>query len=445
MQEFPAPIQFGELSRLIPVLKDGNKEDRATSILLGAIRGIPQFSQVLLNTVGQKVGVQSKIQCYSQVVLLEPKEGKLRPDGLISIEKGSNSWRAMIESKIGNATLEKEQILSYVELAKKNNIDAIITISNEFAALPTHHPIKLNNNEKKRIEIYHWSWLSILTNALLLQESGEIEDSSQQFILDEVIRFFEHESTGIKGFTQMNSEWREIVQNVQSGAPLRKTSDEVINTVAAWHQESRDLTLILSRILKVIVREKLTTKQRSFPDQRIKDEAELLVRDHILRSIFEVPDTASDIVVSVSLSKRSVTCSMSLSAPDTRTNRSQISWLVRQLSKSSMTAAYIRAWPKASPISSQATLDELRGDPALLITAGREKILFSRFEIAVTTDLAGKFSGSKVFIERVEELVPAFYEEIGQYLRAYVKPAPKPYKTEVDEASETNIKVEVTS
>jgi hypothetical protein len=439
MREYPVPIQFGELSRLIPVLRDGNKEDRATSVLLAAIRGIPKFAQILLHTAGQRVGVRSKVQCYSQVVLLEPKEGKLRPDGFVTIEKSSNSWSALIESKIGGAALEKEQILSYVELAKKNDVNAIITISNEFTAQPTNHPIKLNSNEKKKIEIYHWSWLSILTTALLLQDSGDIEDLSQRFLLDEFIRFFEHDSAGVKGFTQMNSEWKELVQKVQSGAPLRKQSDEVINTVISWHQESRELTLILSRVLSVMVQEKLSVKYRKSPEQRIKDDADLLVRESELCSVFVVPDAAADIVVTISLDKRSVTCSMSLSAPEARTNKAQIKWLIKQLTKSSLDVAYIRAWPKASPMPSQATLAGLRENTDLLIAQGREKNLFSRFEIALTTDLAGKFSGSKVFIERVEHLIPAFYEGIGQYLRAYVKPAPRPHKVGSNEELQDNL------
>jgi len=433
MQELPAPIQFGELSRLIPVLKEGNKEDRATSILLAAIRSIPKLAGVLLQTVGQRVGSRSKVQCYSQVVLLEPKIGALRPDGLIIHEKGSKPWRTMIESKIGGATLEKDQILSYVDLAKKNDIDAIITISNEFSALPTHHPIKLNANERRKVEIYHWSWLSILTNALLLKESGEIEDPTQNFLLNEFIRFFEHESAGVKGFTQMNTEWKDVVLSVQNGASLRKQADEVINTVAAWHQESRDLCLILSRKLNVVVREKLPAKHRNSPDQRIKDDVDTLVKNMELNSVFDVPDAAANIIVTASLSKRSLTCSMGLSAPETKTNKSQISWLLRQLTKSPLDTAYIRAWPKASQFPSQATLADLRNDPALVIASGKEKTLFSRFEISATIDLAGKFSGSKVFIERVEEFVPAFYEGVGQYLKAFVKPAPKPHIRGSDE------------
>src|SRR5690606_39895020 len=43
------------------------------------------------------------------------------------------------------------------------------------------------------------------------------------------------------------------------------------------------------------------------------------------------------------------------------------------------------------------------------------------------TDIhAGRFAGSKTFIEHLEQIVPRFYEQVGQYLRAYVAPPPKP-------------------
>jgi len=437
MAELPDPIEFGELARLLPALKEVNKEDRATSILLGTFRAVPAFAKAMFASVEQRIGVKSKIQCYSQVVLKEPKESKLRPDGLLIVNKPSGNWLAMIESKIGTASLEKEQILSYVDLAKKNNIDAIITISNEFSALPTHHPIRFTRNERGGIEIYHWSWLEILTKALLLQDSEEIQGTTQKFLLAEFIRFFEHEASGVKGFTQMNSEWKDIVVKAQNGTTLRKQSEEVVNTVAAWHQESRDLSLILSRELSVIVKEKLTKNHAKKPEIRVKDDVDKLVSTAELVSVFEVPDAASEIVVIANLSRRSLVCSMTLTAPDDRkTNKSQVTWLLRQLSKTSDENLFIRAWFKGSPISSHASMTELIDAADSLVIEGKEKVLFSRFEVAISSDLAGKFSGSRAFIQQLEILVPDYYANIGQYLRAYVKPAPKPQSSVSEPASE---------
>lgn len=47
------------------------------------------------------------------------------------------------------------------------------------------------------------------------------------------------------------------------------------------------------------------------------------------------------------------------------------------------------------------------------------------FEVLYIVDLAGKFSGNKVFIEALEQAVPHFYEQAGQRLRAWVAPPPR--------------------
>ena len=48
------------------------------------------------------------------------------------------------------------------------------------------------------------------------------------------------------------------------------------------------------------------------------------------------------------------------------------------------------------------------------------------FEVAMFCDLAGKFSKRRVFIQELESIVPRFYEQVGQHLRAWVPPPPEP-------------------
>ena len=56
---------------------------------------------------------------------------------------GSSVWSALVEAKVGNTDLTVDQVVGYVELAKLNGVDAVITLSNQFAPLPSHHPIHL--------------------------------------------------------------------------------------------------------------------------------------------------------------------------------------------------------------------------------------------------------------------------------------------------------------
>jgi len=435
MKNIIQPLQSGEAARLIPVVKDTSREDRASSILLASFRAVPAFSKAMLKSVGQRVGVHSKIDCYTQVVLEKPFENKLRPDGLIRIERSGKVWMALIEAKIGNATLDKEQIQTYIDLAKVNGIDAVITISNEFSTLPTFHPIKFGVRELKGIELFHWSWLHTITQGLLIQQGEEIQNDTQTFVLDEFLRYFEHDSVGVKGFNQMNPEWKQVVQDILNGAQLKKNSPEILNTIKAWHQESRDLCMIMSRHLGAPAKELLARSHVKDSDQRLKYDVEKLVSSNELSCTLEIPDTAAVIEITANLQRRSISCSMRLEAPkDPKTNKPQINWLLKQLTKTSEECIHIRAWHKNAQLPSQAALSIVRTSPQCLVADGKEKVLFARFEVAMVCDLAGKFSGTQTFIKSLEDLIPEFYAQVGQHLRAWVPPPPKPQSKEQEES-----------
>jgi hypothetical protein len=251
MTKLPDYLSGGEVARLIPVTADSNKEQRATSILLAAFRGVYEFRRAMLNSLGINVGNRAALHAWTEACFkLDPKIPKSdRPDGLIVLDTGRKRWAALVEAKIGNFEIDEEQIKRYLQIAKQNKIDAVITISNQFVALPTHHPVKIPKTLLKGVELYHWSWMYAVTQATLLLEQNTVESEDQRFILEEVRRHFIHDSSGMSQFDSMNKEWKDVVGKVKSGAVLNKASDEVINTVSSWHQEQRDLCLIMSRKL----------------------------------------------------------------------------------------------------------------------------------------------------------------------------------------------------
>ena len=80
-----------------------------------------------------------------------------------------------------------------LDLAKEVGADALITISNQFATIPNHHPVRVDKKKIRNVGLYHFSWLSILSNAQLLAESESIKDREQAIVLKELIRFLEHD------------------------------------------------------------------------------------------------------------------------------------------------------------------------------------------------------------------------------------------------------------
>lgn len=243
-------ISSGEPARLIPVGADSNKEAKAASILLAAMIAVPPFRKLMLGSLGQRVGVRAKLDCYTEITL-KKSSTKLRPDGLIELDGGGGRiWRCFVEAKIKNAKIDKEQVEQYLELAKNNQIDAVLTISNEFVASPTHSPVQPSKTLLRHVELFHWSWMFTLTQAQLLLSSDEFENREQRFILSEMERYFNHPSIGISAFNRMNPEWKELVSKIQSGVNLTKAQADVENSVASWHQEVRDLCLLMTRKLE---------------------------------------------------------------------------------------------------------------------------------------------------------------------------------------------------
>ena len=432
--ELPELLERGEEARLIPVVADSGKEGRAASILLASMMAVDSFSAAMLGGIGVRVGARAKVQGFTEVCMrATPGDVKLRPDGLLVVNTGKSTWSALVEAKIGKAEIAEDQLKDYLALAKLNGVDAVITVSNQFTALPEHHPLTIPKTLTKGIALFHWSWMHVLTQANLLLHGNEFDNPDQRYVLREVYRHFSHDSAGVNSFDRMNAEWKDLVLKVQTGAPLNRALPEVERSVASWHQEERDLCMILSRRVGREVHLKLSRAHINDQAQRLRDDCEDLVQTKTLHSELDIPDAAALLNVTAHLTTRTITCTMKLTAPtDKKRSSARISWLVRQLAAATSDNILIKArWPGRAQ-DTQCKLSEVRANPACL-EAGNESLVPHTFEVTMFRDLTAKFAGAKTFIEGLEAFVPQYYEEIGQHLRAWVPPPPKVIDPEIDD------------
>jgi len=432
--ERPDVLDRGEAARLIPVTSDSNREARAASIFLATLMSVPPFAREVLSTVEQRVGARTKIRCFTEIRFKNDDNVNSRPDGLIAIDSGQGrSWTCLVEAKIGNAELSAEQVEAYLQIARANDVDAVLTISNQFVALPTHSPVKVSRTLLRNVQLYHWSWIYLKTAASLLLSADELESAEQKYILSEFHRYFDHDSVGVNRFDRMNSEWKEIVGQVIAKATLNRSSVIVENTVGAWHQEARDLCLLLTEKVRHPVKLRLSRAHANDPNERLRDDCERLASDCELACALEVPDAAAPMIVCANLRGRSISVSMELDAPkDKQRPLSRLNWLLRQLSKARPDDIYIRCnWPGRAP-STQNSLADVRNRPEILF-ASHENAAPVSFEVLLVRDIASKFSGARTFIEQLEEAVPYFYAEVGEHLRTYIPPPPR-LQTAKDEA-----------
>lgn len=424
--QLPEYLKQGETARLFPVLSTTSKEGRTTSIVLACLGKIDEFGSSLLASVGQKVGKRAKIEAYTEVVFQKQTSSiSDRPDGLIVIQIGSRQWRALVEAKIGASELDPDQLERYRTLAKDNDIDCVISISNQFATSPTSHPIEAIRKSRSKIPVFHWSWMHILTTADLLVSGEEVIDLDQLLLLNELRRFLTHESAGVKGFDRMPKEWSELNKLVSSGGLIPSKSPMAQTVLEAWHQETRDLSMILSRMTGMIIDEKLPRKHQGDPAQRQRDEFNQLKDEHCLCCTLSVPDAAAPIEVSADIKRRSIDVGMSLRAPDDKkSTKARLNWLLRQIKSDNVEGLFVRLlWPGTS-VPSQYSIAELREDPDKA-SEGKEHLVAHGFHIFRSERLGPKFTQQSNFITELERIVPKFYGETGSNLTAWVRKAPQ--------------------
>ncbi|WP_260100854.1 hypothetical protein [Phaeobacter inhibens] len=431
--ERPEYLKQGEPARLFPVLSNNSKEGRTTSILLACLSKVEELASELLASLGQRTGKRTTIETFTEVVFDGQKEGsKDRPDGLIVVKNGSREWRAMVEAKIGNNPLTAEQIEKYRSLSKDNGIDCVITISNQFATLPASHPLEEVRKSRSKTPVFHWSWMFVLTAVDLLISNDGVEDDDQRVLLNELRRFLTHESAGIRGFDRMPPEWSELNKLVSAGGKILAKSSEAICVLDAWHQETKDLSLILSRQTEASVRERLNRKHAKNPADRHKDELNQLRESHQLQVSFDIPNAAAPLEVVADLNRRTIQAGMTLRAPeDKKSSKARLNWLLRQLKSDVDSDLFVRmTWPGRSE-DTHFPLIELVADPDLC-EKDKTGLQVVSFHIYVAKRLGAKFTQQTNFIAELEMIVPKFYREVGQDLFSWRKPAPRIRESQTD-------------
>jgi len=322
----------GERARLFPVLSESSKEGRTLSILLAVIANVPEFADAVLKPLGRPVGKRSNVEAFTEVKFPRSRYPDCRPDGLIVVKTGSNVWRAMVEAKVGTSKLKKEQVENYLAVAKDVNVDALITISNDFVASPDQHPLDIDRQLVRKTRLFHVSWFSFLTALSLLRDNQDKSNTDHEFVMEEFQRFLIHPSAGLQRFTKMPGSWKEILNRIRSGLKISQNSEDVRDVVESWHSELRDLCLLLSRRTGSLVKLRLPTKHRSDPIARVASDSALVASGGLLSASLLVPNTAGALELEADLTSRTLRAFVRLDAPKDKVRQaSRLNWLTKQL------------------------------------------------------------------------------------------------------------------
>ena len=285
----------------------------------------------------------------------------------------------------------------------------------------SEYPIPIDRKKLKRVQLHHWSWFRILTEAEVQRRYRGVKDPDQAYILGELIRYLSDGRSGIVMFGDMGPSWT----NVREGARLRtlRKNDENVEAVAArWDELIRFLTLDLTRELGRDVRQ-VVAKSEASPSARIHALRDSLATAGRLYATFHIPDTAGPLDVVADLRARQISVRTRVDPPRDSRNRGRVGWLVRQLSKSPP-QLIVEALVSRSATSLSAQLGRVREEPEKLLPEKDKEI--RGFVLTLTQDMGlNRSAGRGGFIDSIANATKTFYGDVLQNLTAWKPRAPK--------------------
>jgi hypothetical protein len=136
----PQPASLADRSawpsaRLIPTAGLKNREEqesRGSSCLLAVLRAVPEFGHALLKDLDAPRS--TVIETYTEVRFKDATGKSARPDGAIVCERAGKVWTCLVEVKTGGAPLKSDQVSAYLDIARDNGFDGVLTISNQITS-----------------------------------------------------------------------------------------------------------------------------------------------------------------------------------------------------------------------------------------------------------------------------------------------------------------------
>lgn len=420
-----------EPARLIPVSGIRNAEEqerRATSALLAVLSAVDEYGVAITKPFGAFKG---PCETYIEVAFELPDGKAVRPDGLIRTTRGKRSWTALIEVKTGSNQLGRDQIETYLDLAKEQGFDCVITISNQIARIPGEHPVEVDKRKLRKTALHHLSWSRVLTEAILQKAHRGVADPDQAWILGELIRYLEHPNAGAVDFSDMGEHWVGVRDAVKNGT-LRHSDKKAFEVAGKWEELVSFAALRLGRQLGTEVQEVLSVKERYDISLRVANIVDAMVAHGIMPGAIRIPNAISDIAIKADLRARQIVASVSLAAPREGKATTRINWLLRQLKLSSPDIR-LDSWGLRSRSSMSDLLANVRSNQSLLVPVDNREIVSFTVSLARPMGLK-RLVGKRSFIDSVLDAIDDFYGDVVQHLREWQPAAPKLKKRGVEES-----------
>lgn len=410
-------------ARLIPtygIRGQEEQERRAVSCLLAVVHGVPQFGHALLAELGAPRA--PAIRTFAEVRFPNAEGGTDIPDGAIVCERAGRRWTCLVEVKTGTARLRADQVERYLEIARVEGFDGVLTISNEITHTASESPVAVDGRRLRRVGLWHLSWWRILTEAVVCSRYRGVDDPDQAWVLRELIHYLSGEASGVCGVGDMGESWVAVREAAHEGM-LRHADAGVRDVAERWEEFVEYLCLSLTQeVGRRVVSPRPRGQSR---EARIEQVAKTLAGEGVLSAPIRVPDAAGEITVRADLRSRRTSLSVDLAAPGEGRPRSRINWLLRQLSEA-RPELRVETWHRHARESVASTLEKAREGPEALLyrpDPSREPRSFTLTWTCAMGRKRGRAEGS--FVRETREQTLAFYRELVQNLKPWQPRAPR--------------------
>ena len=427
-----ATTEAWESARLIPVsgIRGAEEQERrAASALLATIGAVQEFGREMLRPFGAPAG---QISPYVEVQF-DLDGTKYRVDGVLRVTRGRQTWQLLVEFKTGSSQLKREQVEAYLEISRREGLDGLLTVSNDLVAVPGHHPLAVDQRRFRGVPLHHMSWYRILSLARRVKDHQGVADPDQAWMLGELIRYLEHPNSGALAFEDMGAGWVAVRNSVADGT-IRGSDPSAHDLAARWEQLLQFIALDLGTQLGENVQPVLRRAERADPARWIQALTRGIEERGVLAGTLRIPHAVSDLMIEADLRVMSGSVAVTLDAPDLKTPRARVNWLLRQL----------RDAPKDLRIDCQFVATSRTTSELLGAVDDQWKVLVDpvgRLPRAFTLTMSGPLGGNRkrgrnAFIDSVLDLVQNAYGRVVQDLRAWTPPAPQLRERPADEPSE---------
>lgn len=408
-------------ARLFSVVGVGSGEEqerRATSALIATMQAVRPFARAVCTRMGAPAGT---FEGYVEVQY-ERGESKVIPDAVLKVSRGSRLWTGLLEVKTGSGKLKREQLESYLGVARRKKYDVVVSLSNDVPASAGELPVEVDRRKLTKVALRHLSWTEVTHEARMILSHGDIDNDLQRWILSEFLRYLDHPRSGATEFVDMGRHWV-ATRDAATVGTLRGGDQKAMTVAESWVSLSRHLALRMTAELGVTVKHVLPRRFTTDPAARNSAVVERLASDGSFEAVLRIPGTAGDVTVIADLRTSKVRCRTTIEAPNEGTAGRRLSWLLKQL-KDAPGDLQVEAVYSVRGNEACEHLDTVRTNPKVLTDTRSGDIV--SFCLEQTFPMGGRRSGTAAgFVTSVTTSTDAFYGTVVQQLREWVPAAPK--------------------